>query len=548
MSANDSSHQDSKNQWEGPQAVIFTHFHGLKFKDDEYFASNKQSYIKKYTQIIKSYLKCNNNDYLISVVYGYVDAGFQTVIPEQGKHFTLSTQAFLADQILKDILGQAETRARQDLGLSPTAPPKFCYVGLYELLRLLTYLDEVDPVLVTLLAGSDRKFHYDSPKFVEAIIRLARGDIPHLAQSPIIRVDDDTTVNPKSIRKLIEKFVTVSKEQPFYFFSGRYRHSDDTNEHYDVINDYAVRTHWFFPKGTEFKDKRFYNSDPNFQARVQLAEKFLADLSVFGANQPSPISSNYAKNLHDRNYSDNLKKMIKAPTPILLLKTEFEEEQKRQPQVVSGAGLIMGRRNVELLPPFMNFRESVTWVDDHLKRRLHERIGDLTYVDPECLEDILFEQNRYPEGTTDKQTKDQDWYFERILEGCLLHAIIMDAETDSYSDLICDIVLFKKVSSDITQQIKDKMKDRLMEIAIKRYEAVLSCWSSDEFKGYDSYKWAKAELSSFKSSTHPPELCENLVKDAMDYIDLLLNWHKFTRVIERLRFLGNSWLFDQGFV
>ena len=47
------------------------------------------------------------------------------------------------------------------------------------------------------------------------------------------------------------------------------------------------------------------------------------------------------------------------------------------PQVISGAGLYMSHQAIHKLPPFMNLRNFVSWIDDHLKRRLHEAVGHL---------------------------------------------------------------------------------------------------------------------------------------------------------------------------
>lgn len=341
-------------------AVIFTHCADLAKAGND-AVDNPNFWIDEYAKRFQPYLKCNENEVLIGIIYCYIDLGVRQAIPSHGHRFHLDPDILETENGLTGILRQAEIKARRDLTFSEDRLPKFYFIGLNELVQVLNNLMKVDPDLVTFLGSQQHNFYYDSPKFVEAVIRLARGDIPHLARHPIIRVDDDATVNPQAISLLLNKFEDVSRRSPFYFFSGKYGRSDGK---YDPVNDYAVRTHWFFPDGTQAGDDRFSNNDTNFMRPVEITKMFLSDLSSLGAKQPidNPSSSGAFRELADNN--------------------KIQLEDRNSPQVISGAGLIMGRRNVELLPPFMNFDHPITWVDDHLKRRLHEMLGDITLIAP----------------------------------------------------------------------------------------------------------------------------------------------------------------------
>ena len=50
----------------------------------------------------------------------------------------------------------------------------------------------------------------------------------------------------------------------------------------------------------------------------------------------------------------------------------------------------MSRVAISLLPPFMNFESFSSWVDDFVKRLLHEAIGDLDRTDLETVTNAKF--------------------------------------------------------------------------------------------------------------------------------------------------------------
>lgn len=500
------------------RAIIFTHFGDLKHDN---LNVNKDSVIKKYTRILKSYLETNKEKNIISVVYVYVDSAVKNFIikySDDGK-FSIEASALASENDLFDILKVAEKNARESIKVDRAFPPVFHYIGIQGLINLLNNIISVDPKLIKFLAGRNGKFTYDSPKFVEAVIRLARGNIAHLAIHPIIRIDEDVTINVDAIEKLIASYLKMDKNSVFYFFSGTY---GITGAPIDPVNDYAVRSHWFVPLGTKAGD----NIPPKALSQINT---FLADLSEVGATQ---------LNDSEKYYSVNLKAlMAKGRLPSL--------PARKSPQVISGAGLIMSRSAICLLPPFMNFTNLITWIDDFLKRRLHEAIGDIGISDLESNSDAKIKQVRYPDGVT---KSDIDWseelYFERLLCGCIFRRFItgLDCSPTNYSILIGDIVKYSvTVGSDrISPAALSNLRSEMIEMAEERYGETILCWQSVEYDGTPLYRWAKG-----RNNTYKKEVCNKLVEDAIQYLELVLRWPIFVRAVERLSLIGNAWLFEE---
>ncbi|MEK6320547.1 MAG: hypothetical protein AABN33_02565, partial [Acidobacteriota bacterium] len=495
------------------------------------------------------------------------------------------------------VLREAKTKAEEDLrnegsGIPLENMPVFRYIVIDDLLELLTHLIQAgEPNLISFLYGKGQQFTYDSPKFVEAVIRLARGRIPHLAIDPIIRFDEDVEPNAMSIELLLQKYHEMEHKHTFYFFSGSY---GDPNGGDDPINDHAVRTHWFFPVGTkslklDLKDgilELIRNEELNLdeqvvqrisdsvglprekpqQAKLKLikainqAYYFLADLSYLGATEVNNSASFYSKTLRE----------LSGRTGAI---------SRPERQVISGAGLIMSNLAVDLLPPFMNFTNQTVWVDDHVKRRLHEALQDISKTQTERVSEARSKQDRHKDGVKDSDIEfARKIYFERLLRGCLLHRIVVDLEgtPTEYSKLIEDIVAYRMKRNDpkLSKRRLGSLKKRLLKQVERHYTLVLRCWSSNEFEGTESFTWAKQLLATGSLNLEEKEkvesygwvkqriddqrinirkkqlkkevvrqwLCESIVQDAMDYIDLVRNWPIFTRAIARLE-SSEWWLF-----
>jgi len=499
------------------KAVIFTHFGDLKYIDD--FIQNKQKYIIRYSEKIKSYIQCNKEGKNIAILYVYVDWAMQQIV----KSIDIKDETFHIDPLvmaqeieLLDVLKIAERLARSEMG--GTKDFRIHYIGLSALIHLLNNIIETDKELLSLLCGRDGTFSYDSPKFIESVIRIARGRSPHLAANPVIRLDEDIEINPAAIDSLIKHYASLIRYNNFFFFSGCYGNPENTT--YDPLNDHAVRVHWFFPSGK-------IPIEGYSEEQISKVKNFLADLSVLGATQ---IENSEAY------FSVRVKELIKRKKISTIRQT---------PQVISGAGLMMSNTAIGFLPPFMNFSTHVTWIDDYLKRRLHEAIGDINKGDIESLKEARIMQVRH-HGVI--KEVDHKWavekYFERILSGCLHKSMMIDYDENptSYSNLINNIVKFKIETKELLDQEIDKLKPELQSILEEKYDDVLYCMQSDEYKGSLSYEWA---LSKEKDNIYKNNFTEKILCDATEYAYLVFKWPVFVRAIERLPVLGNTWLFSE---
>lgn len=526
------------------KALVFSHFGTLRYGEEDAgqslsqpefaqwmgarsyeWAASKPRYEEFFGPILRSYLKCARDGKRLAIVYAYVDWAVRQAI--RANIFTRDTlgggieipgDLLTAEEEIVGFLRYIENTQRKSLGLSPIDPPVFHYIGLQKLLSLLQNIVHVDPRLTKFLCGEGDVFTYDSPKFVEAVIRLARGDVPHLAPHPILRVDEDAELNAFAVEALLNAHSSECTRTPFYFFSGQYGSDSGID---DPINDHAVRVHWFAEVGHRRGEPI---SDPDQEKRIST---FLADLSELGATQIPNSSISYSSGLKS----------------VLLNRSAATE--RGCPQVISGAGLIMSCRAVSLLPPFMNIGELTTWVDDLLKRRLHEAIGDLGPFEVEIIKDARISQDRHRPAGIDKDDLKEDKiysYLQRLLRGCLFRHIIteLDGSPTRYSNLIANIVSFRVVegSPELSDEQRADLRDEMVKRAQVRYEEVKAAWTSVEYEGSLSYT-----LWNSLDPDHQTDTCHAVAHDADTYLDLVVSWPIFARAIQRLSMHGNHWLY-----
>src|SRR5439155_112171 len=172
--------------------------------------------------------------------------------------------------------------------------------------------------------------------------------------------------------RIISEARSLSQRMEMYWFSGSYSGTFPG----DPVNEFAVRQHWLVDPVT-------FGDPKNFRL-VPKAEHFLVDLAEIGATQIVPPPKNVEP-------TEAAKKLIAA---------RGKSKARQSPQVISGAGLVASHHAIWRLPPFMNAKAMVVWIDDHLKRLLHEAIGDLDPSDVERLHDAVLRQDRYPKGIT----------------------------------------------------------------------------------------------------------------------------------------------------
>ncbi|GEM_PF-1762622 len=449
------------------KAVIFTH---LPVSADEnpyvYTAEMTDKLKARVLPYIKAYLLCKN----IGLVYVYVDTGVRLTL----RHLREQTDTLLFpigelefEQSTRNCLKLAVNEAIDKLSGNPkfnlSLAPKIQFIGLPHLFSLIHSLYSINQDLLRDLAGSEERFTYDSPKFVEAVIRLVRGIGDH-AQYPIFRIDEDVKVNEAAIGLLLEQTKIAGNVGNTSFFSGGY----GGHKSFEPVNDYAVRLHWLVDLKT---------CDLSTEGRC-----FIRDLGELGATQvhrTQPLSNSMLKFLKDKRGGNSI--------------------NRTSQQVISGAGLFMSRSAIRQLPPFMNFRTLITWIDDHLKRRLHEVLGHISPERIEHIQEALFIQDRHERnpGTripiiTNKDIKwAKDTYFERLLSGCIMHALITkpNGTMGELAVEVNHVLRTRSIGFD-----KEELRKKLKDVAYKAATLVLSIWQEADYGNTLLSCWA-ADMS-----------------------------------------------------
>lgn len=497
------------------KAVAFTHMNvkSTGLLDPAGF----DSFYKERGAFFESCLSCSN----IAIVFIYVSYGIEEYVKAVRQNpkspVALPFKVIESEERIFNALQMAVDIALDNLhsvrGRRPVASaiPQFVFVGVGKLASLLNSLWLRDPNLVTNLAGQGN-FTYDSPKFVEAVIRLVRatGD---QAQHPIVRIDADVQPNQDAIQQIIDQAELLRRHvgaRPYWWFSGCY----SGNFPNDPVNDHAVRQQWLIDPDTW--------SDPARFALLPRAETFLRDLGEFGATQVDSSAR----------FSTACQSIIES---------RGRSVNRTVPQVISGAGLVTSVAAIRRLPPFMNSKDMIVWIDDHLKRQLHEAIGDIPKNEPERINTAKLKQDRYPTGI---HPGDIDWarqdYFKRLLSGCLMQAAIRHHD-GTRGPLALHIAEIKEgTRKSLSPADQRTLLYQLKATAKERCEEVLKVWREADY-GNDLLKnWAE---SFTRAETET--LCKSIAKVGISYVKLVLVWEKYVWHIGNLEPLQAYWLFTR---
>jgi len=472
----------------------------MKHPKDSYDANKRNDLINKVLPYYTAFLKCKN----IGLVYVYVDTGVRLTLQHYGSNnkkrasLNYSIEELEFEQntrnCLKLAVRQAKVALSNDPTFDPLKAPKFQFIGLPHLTGLIHSLYESNRQLLNDLAGPNGNFTYDSPKFIEAVIRIKHGD-----HRPILRFDSDVETNEDDINIILD-WIKRTPNGAYAFFSGGYGIKGNL---IDPVNDYAIRLHWLvdidvYNTGQNNNDQRM-----KADSLTKEGEKFLRDIGEIGATQVPTLAT------------------------------------RRTQQVISGAGLYMTQRTILKLPPFMSFLNLTLWVDDHLKRRLHEALGDLTSADPEHLQNVLFKQDRHPHGikpmTNRKTIKEIEDYFDRILRGCIFHALIMkpDGTKGPLSSEIENVIPPRK------PRINEKSIEKRLRIeAMKTMSSVFSIWKKEDY--YNSLRFNKWANKAIRKQNI---IVDSLIRDAIAYIRLVSRWSLFQGAITNLQDYQAYWLY-----
>lgn len=510
------------------KAILFTHV-GLSYDKARAVQDNiteRRRFVEAHIPFFRACLECKN----IAIVYIYVDAAIRR-IRLQRSQFSIPNDAASLEATVVNSLKQARARAIATLGTPRCSIPGFIFIGVGELVHLFNSLGQIDPVLLRRIAGARASYTYDSPKFVEAVIRIARGLEPHLAQHPVVRIDEDVLPSEDALDIILEaveeKWRSLTK---YFFFSGTYRGQHDP----DSLHEHAVRTHWLTPNSPE-------------------ACAFLGDLGEIGAVQIVAAPGGVAK-----------PGGCKATTTGDVPRSAFGDRRAQQrrsrgvadrpsPQAISGAGLAMSISCILDLPPFLNIPKLVVWVDDHLKRRLHEQVGHIAPAETERILEARFLQERA--GTIAFARRQ---YFERLFRGCLMHALIVDDQGGQGPLAACVELAVKGQLRRASHGAREKLigganrKSALVKKFVRTTGAqgreILKYWrGTKNAYGNDLLAgWADKQLGAPAARKPPPwwSIRDSVAEDAYDYLVLVTEWGDYVRAIERLRYSHAAWLFE----
>lgn len=481
-----------------------------------------KTYSTRIEELIKVNIESvnNSNDYILPIVYVFIDSGTYETIKQERDGLKIEV---LLEKIekekeiiskLKEIIDRCRSvilkgipNSRSQNYIAKTYP-HFIFIGLKEMAALLDELKNIDPEMINFLGGKGNlKFTYDAPKFIETVIRISRSNIQQqIFHEVIMRIDQDVTVFYKSIEKLLSKHRTMIAKNAFSYYSGDYGLYDDNGNPKDdhPVNNYAVRVPYLI-------------LPPNVV--LPELEKFLQDLTELGAIQklPTHIPTNYSTNLQN----------------LIAHNRHTSVPKRNETQVISGACLIVSALVLRYIPPFMSFNTNVTWIDDHLKRRLLEALGFVLSTDLECLMNAKFVKNRHtkPINITNANIQwAKDNYFQILLAGCMFHDLVSDS-TGTYVQNIEKLIKNKGRSFTASPTLETEIKTVLEN----KYEKVLVCWRSSEFNLAPPndvlYQWAN---SKFRDPSFKNELVKELTKDAVNYLELISKWDTFVSAIDRL--------------
>lgn len=250
------------------------------------------------------------------------------------------------------------------------------------------------PAVGQFFAGGLNVLHYDAPKVVEAIIRIANLG----RHVPLFRFDDDVLFS--GVRQ-------KGRSNPLPGFQTKLLR---LCQHYDELSQDSDINYFAFSGG--YLDKKLERKLPKqFKRRKQsfptIVNGFATRVLSLATCPPSP------KGLE-----------INGATARHFLEGLVSVGTNPYAQVISGAGFCLSDGAILDLPPFSNMRQNVVWIDDHLKYALHHELGHFGYKfgtrQVGRVRDVWFSQDRYEAPPKPADVEQEVYsYLPRLVLGCV---------------------------------------------------------------------------------------------------------------------------------
>lgn len=448
----------------------------------------------------------------------------------------------------------------------------------------------------TYFVGMEKGIRYDTPKIVEAIIRLRL-----LGNGvPVLRLDHDVIFrgSNKGIGDLgLFKAVACSQrayeqrlEKPTvstFLFSSSYntRSLADPSYKYLVSDNFEA---WSRAFATRIHPALLVNPDKIKEAYdLKNKQRDIWDEYVENALDES-IARQYYGLKADGLEADQCKGLTEIGAHPLYA-------------VISGSLLCLSEGAILDLPPFSNFRSNVMWIDDHLKYSLHRSMhhfssGETISIEPGLnyarLDDVMVTKAR-------PSVKDLPRYTVSVYLPTLLYGTIMDswinrdpilkrrfktlndqnletrwqkAHKNQTKAVLPQAMSDALISHNFEADAQWKLEKRLEKKAIERIELVRQQWAKLSNSEMDTFasSWAKGTVSNWlpkecikqlrekedelpwegivtgrpldepisKMTEINPVLArkiDDLIRDAITYIEWTLDWPEFVQIVRSVR-------------
>ena len=371
---------EKKPASDSPRCVLFTHF--MPGKLSALSRAGAQKLQAEWRERFERSWACRSQ---VDRAFVFVAEGYQALLAVRS--FGTPEPPFIGLRTDRELIAIAR-RAAREAGCAPGFIVPIGFDSLVDTLsRLQRRAQDFEQSLSFLLLGSGEHMRYDSPKVVDAILRIAGRS----TGCPVFRIDDDVVPSEPALRKLLEAYSRMQDPESIFVFSGRLpvNGTGTPSGRTPCGNNFAVRT---FHLGRK-------DGSGAFLLNTGDCERFLRGLGEIGAEQG-----------FDRHGDD--------PSA----------------QVISGAGYCLSYNAVKKLPPFANMSSAITWIDDHLKRRMHEGLEDLgANAAISRVEGALFRQNRRDHAVKGDGVRG---YLNTLARGCIFDALIYDRGPGLYTQCI----------------------------------------------------------------------------------------------------------------